>query len=102
MYIDMHSDMHILNRMKVNALELRQSLGAVLEKLKKGREPVVIEKNRRPVAVLISIETFEERFIDRQEQTKRESLKQRFRNAGSRTDRDSLETLRELRYGSGD
>ena len=49
---------------RVNALTLRQSLGAVLDDLDAG-EPILVEKARRPRAVLISLEDYRERFVDR-------------------------------------
>lgn len=85
--------------MKVNALKLRQSLGAVLEKLKKSGEPIIIEKGRVPVAVLISIEVFNRRFIDLLEATKRIEILKGFRENGANAKEDSLTVLRELRYG---
>jgi prevent-host-death family protein len=86
--------------MHVNALKLRQSLGSVLKSLEKTGEPIIIEKNRRPVAVLISLKSFQERFIDLQEKRKREQLIQRYRQVAAESEQDSLKILRELRYGS--
>lgn len=88
--------------MKVNALQIRQSLGKILKKLAATDEPIVVEKGRRPVAVLISIKAFTERFIDYREQRKREELLARFRDSAVRPASDSLSLLRDLRYGSGD
>ena len=85
--------------MKVNALKIRQSFGAVLRLLEKSREPVIIEKNRVPVAVLISIEDFEQRFLDRQDELKRQELIKLSSQAAEETDVDSLNLLRKLRYG---
>lgn len=53
----------VMNR--VNALELRQSLGKVLARLQAGGEPIIVEKGRRPVAALISLKDFEERFVEK-------------------------------------
>jgi PHD/YefM family antitoxin component YafN of YafNO toxin-antitoxin module len=97
----MHIAIHI-NDMKVNALQVRQSFGSILKTLDKTGEPIVIEKNRHPVAVLISLKTFHERFIDLQEKGKRQLLMERFRKAASHADLDSLQVLREARYGSRD
>ena len=57
--------------MKVNALQVRQAFGRILKKLNKSGEPIIIEKGRSPVAVLISMQAFKERFIDYREQKKR-------------------------------
>ena len=58
---------------RVNALKLRQSLGQVLEELD-SEGPILIEKGRRPRAVLISLRDFEERFVDRQARDARRAL----------------------------
>ncbi len=50
---------------RVNAVQLRQSLGKVVAGLMKGGEPVLLEKGRRPVAVLISLQDFRERFAEK-------------------------------------
>src|SRR5713226_7631271 len=50
---------------RVNALELRQSLGKVLGLLQRSGQPVVIEKRGREVAVLISLRDFRERFSEK-------------------------------------
>ena len=86
--------------MKVNALQVRQSLGKILDHLKLVDEPIVIEKGREPVAVLISLKMFRERFVDYREEQKRYLLLERFRCAGAVPAVDSLEALRELRYGA--
>jgi prevent-host-death family protein len=85
--------------MKINALKLRQSFGAILEKLRKTGEPIIIEKGRVPVAVLISIETFNKRFIDLLEVSKRIELLKAFKENAVASKEDSLKIIRELRYG---
>lgn len=50
---------------KVNALELRQSLGRIVTALERTGEPILLEKGRRPVAVLISLRDFQERFVEK-------------------------------------
>lgn len=49
---------------KTNALKLRQNLGAVIRKLKTIGKPILVEKGREPVAVLISLEDYKKRFVD--------------------------------------
>lgn len=85
--------------MKVNALEIRQSFGAILNKLAKHSQPIIIEKNREPVAVLISMKMFQERFIDFQDQQKRDALLATFKEVAKSSKLDSMEELRKLRYG---
>jgi PHD/YefM family antitoxin component YafN of YafNO toxin-antitoxin module len=86
--------------MKVTALQIRNSLGKILKKLENSDEPIIVEKDRKPVAVLISLKTFKDRFIDYREQKKREEMLNRFIQAGVKSSQSSLEVLRELRYGS--
>ena len=90
-----------MKTIKVNALKLRQSLGSVLEMLKKKNEPIIIERKREPVAVLISIEMYEKRFIEYQDQQKRKALLDSFKKlqTKSKLNKDSLDVLREIRYG---
>jgi PHD/YefM family antitoxin component YafN of YafNO toxin-antitoxin module len=86
--------------MKVTALQVRQSLGRILEKLRKQDEPIIIEKAREPVAVLISLKAFRERFVDWREEQKRRELVEAFRQNAAEPAVDSLTALREARYGS--
>lgn len=50
---------------KINALELRQSLGKIISLLEKGGDPILVERGRKPAAVLISLGDFRARFIDK-------------------------------------
>ena len=77
------------------------NIGKILERLKQEDEPIIIEKGREPVAVLISLRMFRERFVDYREEQKRRQLLDKFRQAASLPAVDSLEALRELRYGPG-
>lgn len=86
--------------MKVNALKIRQSFGLVIRTLQKNKEPIIIEKNRTPVAVLISIEMYKDRFIDYLDQQKKIELLEFTKSAGKTSKKSSLNILRELRYGS--
>lgn len=83
----------------VNALQVRNNLGKVLQELEQTKEPILLSKGRKVRAALITIEDFQRRFIDRQA----EEAKEKWRSAlgelsaarvGSRS---SLEILRELR-----
>lgn len=49
---------------RVSALDLRQSMGRIVARLERTGEPIVLEKGRKPVAVLISLRDFEERFVE--------------------------------------
>ena len=86
--------------MNVNALQVRQSFGKILKKMQKFKVPIVIEKGRKPVAVLISMEDFDRRFIDFQEKEKRKEVIKWAGESATKSPLDSLTVLRELRYGS--
>jgi len=84
---------------KTNALELRQSFGAVLKKLEKTGEPILIEKNRQPAAVLISLDDYQKRFVDYEADAQRELMLERIKNAQIKlpAGKTSLDIIRELR-----
>ncbi len=44
---------------EINALELRKHFGEIIEDVKYRREPCVVTRNRRPMVVLVDIETYE-------------------------------------------
>ncbi len=84
---------------EVNALDVRNHLGAILDDLEKTKEPVLVSKGRRVRAALITVEDFQQRFLDRQTEEKKAELLGRIKEArrpgtGAKT---SLEILRELR-----
>ena len=84
---------------KVNALEVRNGLGAILDDLERTGEPIIVSKGRRPRAVLISMEDFERRFVDRQTEERRREILARVRSARAPrvSSANSLAVLRELR-----
>lgn len=49
---------------KATALELRQNLGRLIKKLQETNEPILLEKDRKPVGVIISLEEYKRRFVD--------------------------------------
>lgn len=83
----------------VNALEVRNRLGALLDDLERTGEPVIVSKGRRPRAVLISVEDFQRRFVDRQTEERRRALLDRVKAAGAARvgGTDSIAVLRDLR-----
>lgn len=83
----------------VNALEVRNRLGAILDDIERTGEPVIVNKGRRPRAVLISIQDYQRRFIDRQTEEYRQALLEKVRaaRAPSIGGEDVVTTLRELR-----
>jgi PHD/YefM family antitoxin component YafN of YafNO toxin-antitoxin module len=56
---------------EVNALTIRNNLGKILDRLNKSGEPILISKNRKIRAVLVTPEQFERRFLDWQAQDER-------------------------------
>ena len=86
---------------RVNALELRQSLGKVVAALQRNGEPIILEKGRKPVAVLISLRDFQERFVEKAAAEARAAvLEEMDRLAIPSADQTpAVELLRELRTG---
>lgn len=88
--------------MKVTALELRNQLGRILDRMDRDQEPVIVEKGRKPRAVLLPLALYRERFLDFQERALREELVREFRDSAPRAVRDTVAELRRLRYGDDD
>ena len=88
--------------MKVTALELRNRLGSILDQLDRDQEPVIVEKDRKPRAVLLPLALYRERFLDLQERALRDELVREIREAAQPALRDTLAELRRLRYGEPD
>lgn len=66
---------------KTNALQLRQNLGGVLKALLKDGKPILVERQSKPTAVLITIEDYEKRFVDVEADLKRVEIVERIKNA---------------------
>ena len=84
---------------KTNALKLRQSLGAVLKELSKSGEPILIEKDRKPAAVLISLADYQQRFADLDGDLERQKivegiLSMKFKLPAGKTSLDLIESGR--------
>lgn len=58
----------------VNALEMRQSLGRVLDWLDQDGKPILVYRRRTPAAALISLKDYRERFADREADERRRKL----------------------------
>lgn len=84
-----------------SALQLRQSLGRVIARLKRSGEPVLLTKDRKPVAVMISIADYEERFSEKAASDRRRQILAEVDAAvrNSVDKRDAATLLRELRGG---
>lgn len=85
--------------LKANALQLRQSLGAILKKLQSGKQPILIERNSKPAAVLITLEDYQKRFVDREADEKRKNLVRRIKELRTSPPEgfQSVDLIRELR-----
>ena len=83
----------------VNALDVRNNLGRILDDLDSTGEPIVINKGRTARAVLISLDDFERRFIEYQAQERRRELIDRVRRLRARSTAtvNTVELLRRLR-----
>lgn len=64
---------------RVNALQVRQSLGRILEQLDRAGEPILVEKGRQARAVLVPLRLFRERFVDKTVHAERVELETRIR-----------------------
>ncbi len=84
---------------KVNAVQLRQSLGAVLKRLAKTGDPILLEKDRKPAAVIISLDDYRTRFVDVEADRLRKETVERIKQAQLQTPKgvSSLDLLREVR-----
>ena len=49
---------------EVNALKIRNNLGAVLDRLNDTGEPILVSKGKKIRAVLVTPEQFQKRFLD--------------------------------------
>jgi PHD/YefM family antitoxin component YafN of YafNO toxin-antitoxin module len=84
---------------EVNALTLRNKLGAILDQLTRTGEPVLVSKGRKTRAVMITPEQFEQRFLVYQAEEKRRELLARITaSRAARIGRKaSVDVLRALR-----
>lgn len=87
---------------EANALNIRNHLGKILDRLEATGEPVLISKGRRLRAVLVTPEDFEKRFLDYMIREKKDQLLKELKALKGKKKRpiDSMELIRQLRgYG---
>jgi len=86
---------------KINALQLRQSLSKIISMLQRTGEPILLEKGRKPAAVLISLEDFKKRFVEKEADERRRAIGKRIHTLArtSFLKMSSEDLLRQLRYG---
>jgi antitoxin (DNA-binding transcriptional repressor) of toxin-antitoxin stability system len=84
----------------INALAVRKELGSVLDALAKGGAPVLVTRDREPVAALVPMAVFRQRFVDylaKDALDRAMADLEALQTAGR--GQDSLEELRRLREG---
>ena len=86
---------------KTNAVKLRQNMGAIVQQLQASGEPILLEKDRKPVAVLISIDDYKKRFVDVDADILRREMIMEIKKARIKLppETSSLDLIRELRSG---
>ena len=84
---------------EVNALKIRNNLGAILDRLSETGEPILVSKGRKIRAVLITPEQFEKRFLDQQVEEERKKFLKAVKKLrkGKKSQNNSLSVLRQLR-----
>lgn len=89
---------------KINALQLRQSLNKVILMLQKTHEPVLLEKGKKPAAVIISIDDFQKRFVEKAADEKRREIQKQIASMSttSKLKLSSEDILRQIRNGEED
>jgi len=83
----------------INALTARNNLGKILEALNKTGEPVLLNKNNKIKAVLITLEDFKKRFVDVQAEDDKWAFLENIKKLSAlKTEKkQSVQVLRELR-----
>jgi PHD/YefM family antitoxin component YafN of YafNO toxin-antitoxin module len=84
---------------EVNALKIRNNLGAILDRLSETGEPILVSKGRKIRAVLVTPEQFKKRFLDKQVEEDRKKFLKTVKNLrkGKTSNDNSLSILRQLR-----
>ena len=84
---------------EVNALQIRNNLGEILDRLNDKGQPILISKGRKIRAVLVTPEQFEKRFLDWQAKEEKKrflEVVKRLRK-GKKESLSSITVLRQLR-----
>ena len=84
---------------EVNALKIRNNLGEILDRLNETGEPIFVSKGRKIRAVLVTLEQFEKRFLDRQVEEERKKFIKTVKELrkDKKSKESSLSVLRQLR-----
>lgn len=89
---------------KINALQLRQSLNKVILMLQKTHEPILLERGKKPAAVIISLDDFKKRFVEKAADEKRREIQKQIAamSTTSKLKLSSEDILRQIRNGEED
>jgi len=84
---------------RINALQLRQSLGKLVSTLQKTGEPILLEKGRKPVAAIISLRDYRERFVEKAASEERDRVLETIDALARRSadETPAVDLLREMR-----
>jgi len=88
--------------MRISVLDLCNRLGQILDLLDEKQEPVIVEEDRKPRAVLLPFALYRERFPDGAGKALRDDLVDGMRRSAPKATRDTVVELRRLRYGLED
>ncbi len=85
----------------VNALQLRQCLGNVLDLLEKNGAPILVKRGQRAAAVLISLKDWQQRFADKAADDARKAIVERIQQMKflKPEHETTTEVLRRMREG---
>lgn len=80
---------------------LRQSLSKIINLLQSTGEPIMLERGRKPAAVIISLEDFKKRFVEKEADEQRKLVVEKIKKMArkSKTKETSEQILHKLRYG---
>ena len=83
----------------ISALELRKKLGTVLTEISQQKEPVVISRANKPMAVIISVEDFEEKVLrkNREGRLKKISIRMDEWKKGHQLETRHIDTVQAVR-----
>lgn len=86
---------------KINAIQLRQSLTKVMNRLRRTGEPILLEKGRNPAAVIILLDDFKTRFVEKEADERRREVQRRILSFSrrSKVKQRGEDLVRELRSG---
>ncbi len=88
----------------VTALDLRKKLGSVLNDVSKKGEQVMISRANKPLAVLISLDEYEEKVLNKNRERKLEEISTKMdrwkkRHFEETVNIDIVKVIREVREG---